>query len=106
MILCKYRTFSTGACKRESHCRLLLQASWDSRGVSSLKSQFSPLKNKLGSPPQKTSMLFPKKTSLPADAFVTVAVTVEKEMLNSLVGHTDVSLLTSVRLMLQEVFAP
>jgi len=51
MILCKYGTFSTGSCKQESHCWWLLRASQDSREVSSLKSQFSPLKNKLGSPP-------------------------------------------------------
>lgn len=106
MILCKYGTSSTATCKQESRCQSLLWASRDSREVSSSKSQFSPLKNKLGSPSQKTSMLFPKKTSSPADAFVTAAATVETEELNSLIGHTGVSPLTSARLMPRGMFAP
>lgn len=106
MILCKYGTFSTGACEQESRCWSLPRASQESREVSSLKSQFSPLKNKLGSPPQKTSTLFPKKTPSPANAFVTAAAMVETEEPNLLVGHTGMSLLTSVQLMPRETFAP
>lgn len=68
---------------------VLLQASRGSGKVSSLKYQLSPLKNKLGSLPQKISTCFPKKTSSPADAFVTAAAagTVEREEQNSLAGQ-------------------
>lgn len=71
----------------------LLRASRDSGEVSSLKSQLSPLKNKLGSLPQKINMCCPKKTSSPADAFVTAAaaVMVEREDQNSLARHSGVS---------------
>lgn len=107
MILCKYGTCRTGACEQESRCWSLLRASRDSREVSSFKSQFSPRKNKLGSPPpQKTSTLFPKKTSSPADAFITAAVTVEMQEPNLLIGHTGVSPLMSAWLMPRETFAP
>lgn len=69
---------------------VLLQASRGSREVSSLKSQPSPLRNELGSLPQKISTCFPKKTSSPADAFVTAAAAmVEREEQNSLAGHNS-----------------
>lgn len=71
----------------------LLRASRDSGEVSSLKSQLPPLKNELGSLPQKISTCFPRQTSSPADAFVTAAaaVMVEREEQNSLAGQSCVS---------------